>query len=120
LLGKKKLIPHVSPGKTIEGALGSLLASVGLAVWLRGMALPAQSADIVQPPVGMDLGLAALAGVLLNATTQIGDLVESLLKRRCGVKDSSTLLPAHGGVLDLVDSLLFSFSAWFLFLVWLT
>ncbi len=120
LLGKKKLIPHVSPGKTIEGALGSLLASVGLAVWLSDMALPAQVEDTVQPPVGMDLGLAVLVGVLLNATTQIGDLVESLLKRRCGVKDSSTLLPAHGGVLDLVDSLLFSFSAWFLFLVWLT
>ena len=120
LLGKKKLIPHVSPGKTIEGALGSLLASVGLAVWLSDMALPAQVEDTVQPPVGMDLGLAVLIGVLLNATTQIGDLVESLLKRRCGVKDSSTLLPAHGGVLDLVDSLLFSFSAWFLFLVWLT
>lgn len=120
LLGKKKLIPHVSPGKTIEGALGSLLASVGIAVWLRGMALPVQDPAVVQPQLEMDIATALLAGVLLNATTQIGDLVESLLKRRCGVKDSSTLLPAHGGVLDLVDSLLFSFSAWFLFLVWLT
>lgn len=120
LLGKKKLIPHVSPGKTIEGALGSLLASVGIAVWLSDMALPPMSGDTVQPPLGMDLLLALLIGVVLNATTQIGDLVESLLKRRCGAKDSSKLLPAHGGVLDLIDSLLFSFSAWFLFLVWLT
>lgn len=120
LLGKKKLIPHVSPGKTIEGALGSLLASVGIAVWLSDMALPPTSGDTVQPPLGMDLLLALLIGVVLNATTQIGDLVESLLKRRCGAKDSSKLLPAHGGVLDLIDSLLFSFSAWFLFLVWLT
>lgn len=120
LLGKKKLIPHVSPGKTIEGALGSLLASVGIAVWLSDMALPPTSGDTVQTPLRMDLFLALLIGVVLNATTQIGDLVESLLKRRCGAKDSSKLLPAHGGVLDLIDSLLFSFSAWFLFLVWLT
>jgi phosphatidate cytidylyltransferase len=57
---------------------------------------------------------------MLNLTTQIGDLVESLLKRRCDVKDSSQLLPAHGGVLDLVDSLLFSFPAYFLVLAILT
>ena len=111
LLGKKKLIPHVSPGKTIEGALGSLASSLALAFFLRNSLVP----DLQMGPA-----LALLAGALLNATTQIGDLVESLLKRRCGAKDSSTLLPAHGGVLDLVDSLLFSFSAWFLFLVWLT
>ena len=61
-----------------------------------------------------------LTGIMLNITTQTGDLIESLLKRRCGVKDSSTLLPYHGGVLDLVDSLLFSFPAWFLVLVRLT
>lgn len=111
LLGRHKLIPHVSPGKTVEGALGSLLASIGLAAWLR---------SALVPDLGMGIGHALLAGALLNATTQIGDLVESLLKRRCGAKDSSRLLPAHGGILDLVDSLLFSFSAWFLFLVWLT
>jgi phosphatidate cytidylyltransferase len=110
LLGRRKLIPHISPGKTVEGALGSLLASVALAVGLRTLLLD----DL--------LGWlsAAAIGILLNVTTQIGDLVESLLKRRCGQKDSSRLLPAHGGVLDLVDSLLFSFSAWFLVLVWLT
>ena len=111
MLGRRKLIPHVSPGKTIEGALGSLASSLALAFFLRNSLVP----DLQMGPA-----LAWLAGALLNATTQIGDLVESLLKRRCGAKDSSTLLPAHGGVLDLVDSLLFSFSAWFLFLVWLT
>jgi phosphatidate cytidylyltransferase len=70
------------------------------------------------------LGLTVLetvvVGVVLNFTTQTGDLVESLLKRRCGAKDSSHLLPAHGGVLDLIDSLLFSFTAWFLVLVYKT
>jgi len=111
LFGRRKLIPHISPGKTVEGALGSLLSSVVLAWSLRGPLL-----------AGLPVGTVAAVGmgIVLNVTTQTGDLVESLLKRRCGAKDSSRLLPAHGGVLDLVDSLLFSFSAWFLFLVWLT
>lgn len=112
LLGRRKLIPHVSPGKTIEGALGSLAASVALAVTLRG--------PLLAPEVVLPAWLAAIAGVVLNVTTQTGDLIESLLKRRCGAKDSSRLLPAHGGVLDLIDSLLFSFCAWFLLLVWRT
>lgn len=112
LLGRTKLIPHVSPGKTIEGALGSLAASVALAVALRG--------PLLAPEVELPLWLAVAAGVVLNVTTQAGDLIESLLKRRCGAKDSSRLLPAHGGVLDLIDSLLFSFCAWFLVLVWRT
>lgn len=112
LFGRHKLIPHISPGKTVEGALGSLLVSVVLAVLLREALL----APVVQLP-----WVAAVAvGVVLNFTTQTGDLIESLLKRRCGAKDSSRLLPAHGGVLDLVDSLLFSFCAWFPVLVWLT
>jgi phosphatidate cytidylyltransferase len=68
----------------------------------------------------LSLPAALGVGAVLNFTTQTGDLVESLLKRRCGAKDSSRLLPAHGGILDLVDSLLFSFCAWFLILVWLT
>jgi phosphatidate cytidylyltransferase len=112
LFGKHKLIPHISPGKTVEGALGSLLASVVLAVALRQC--------LLLPLVDLPLWAAILLGGALNFTTQTGDLIESLLKRRCGAKDSSRLLPAHGGVLDLVDSLLFSFCVWFLVLVWLT
>ncbi|MBL8729967.1 MAG: phosphatidate cytidylyltransferase [Planctomycetes bacterium] len=112
LLGRTKLIPHISPGKTVEGALGSLAASMALAVWLRG--------GLLEPDVRLPLWGALLTGVMLNFTTQSGDLIESLLKRRCNAKDSSHLLPAHGGILDLVDSLLFSFCAWFLVLVWLT
>ena len=112
MFGRHKLIPHISPGKTVEGALGSLMTSVVLA-WLLN-----------EPMIGARLDLpvwgALLTGVVLNFTTQTGDLIESLLKRRCNAKDSSNLLPAHGGILDLVDSLLFSFCAWFLVLVRLT
>lgn len=112
LFGRTKLIPHISPGKTVEGAAGSLLFSVLLAVLLRG--------PLLEASFTLSLPAALAVGVVLNFTTQTGDLVESLLKRRCGAKDSSRLLPAHGGILDLVDSLLFSFCAWFLILVWLT
>lgn len=112
LFGRRKLIPHVSPGKTWEGMFGSLLFSVALSVSLRSWLL----ADVPE----LQWPGAIPVGVMLNLTTQTGDLVESLLKRRCGAKDSSALLPSHGGILDLLDSLLFSFCAWFLVLVVLT
>jgi len=104
-LGKHKLIPHISPGKSVEGSLGSLVFAIVVAVMLRNELLPV---DV--------LGAVALA-ILINVTTQCGDLVESLVKRRCEVKDSSNLLPEHGGVLDLIDSLLFSLPA-FYFVFW--
>ncbi|MHC5072577.1 MAG: phosphatidate cytidylyltransferase [Planctomycetota bacterium] len=107
-LGRRKLLPHVSPGKTVEGAVGSMVASCLIAVVLRQL--------LLMPEVDVTLTGAVLVGIMLNITAQIGDLVESLLKRRCRVKDSSALLPAHGGVLDLLDSLLFSFPAYFLVL----
>lgn len=110
--GRHKLIPHISPGKTIEGSLGSMVVSCAMSVWL--------SKTLLSPGIEVSLTGAILIGIMLNFTTQIGDLVESLLKRRCGVKDSSRLLPAHGGVLDLTDSLLFSFPAYFLVLTILT
>lgn len=107
-IGRRKLIPHVSPGKTVEGALGGLATSVALALALADPLLGA----------GFPVGTAGIAGlgVALNLTALIGDLVESQLKRRCGVKDSSRLLPAHGGILDLVDSLLFTIPTYWLFL----
>ncbi len=111
-LGSRKLIPHVSPGKSIEGALGGLLASCLLALLL--------APPLLEPVLRLETWQALAIGLLINLTTQIGDLVESLVKRRCGVKDSSTILPVHGGILDLVDSLLFSVPAFFFVLVRLT
>ena len=100
-VGRHKLIPSVSPGKTVEGSLGALAFSIVVA-WLF--------VQLVMRPVGQ-LGLTT-AGVLLfgaavSVAAQVGDLFESLLKREAGVKDSSHLIPGHGGVLDRVDSLLF-------------
>ena len=100
-LGKKKLIPSVSPGKTVAGALGALGTSV-LLTWaiVRLVLRPAIS-------VGMTpMGIVAF-GLAISVAAQVGDLFESLLKRESGVKDSSQLLPGHGGVLDRMDSLLF-------------
>lgn len=111
-LGKHKLIKHISPGKTVEGAVGSMVLAVVTAVLLRG--------PMLDPVLVLGLTGALGLGIMLNITTQAGDLIESLLKRRCGVKDSGSLLPAHGGVLDMVDSLLFSFCAYFPVLAWMT
>jgi phosphatidate cytidylyltransferase len=100
-IGGPKLIPAVSPGKTISGAVGGLIASAALA---------AAYAPYVLRPVaqlGFAPGRALLFGALVSVAAQLGDLVESLLKRDAGVKDSSNLIPGHGGVLDRIDSLLF-------------
>jgi phosphatidate cytidylyltransferase len=102
--GRTKLIPHVSAGKTVEGALGGVLVSIGVALAFRESLI----SELRLSGIGC-----ALVACLISVATQVGDLVESLLKRRCKVKDSSRLLPVHGGILDLTDSLLFSIPAFF-------
>jgi len=97
-IGRRKLYQIVSPKKTIEGAIGGLFSSVvaGSAVgfiFLRNV------------PFATLLFFSLAVAV----TGQIGDLIESMLKRNCGKKDSSALLPGHGGILDRLDSLIFSF-----------
>ncbi len=91
-VGGAKLAPRISPGKTWSGALGgaaaAVLAGALFSPWLAAGAL--------------SLGLAAL---VLSAISQVGDLFESAVKRRAGVKDSSHLIPGHGGVMDRVDGL---------------
>lgn len=96
-IGRHKLTPRLSPGKTVEGAVASLLATfvVGY-LWLerwQWIPLPATVHAVTLP-------------LALNLAAQVGDLVESALKRGAGVKDSSEILPGHGGMLDRVDSLL--------------
>ncbi len=96
-LGKRKLAPLISPKKTIEGSLGGLASSTVAALITKKFLLP-------QVPL---TNLLLLAGVL-GVVSQIGDLAESALKRGAGVKDSSNLLPGHGGMLDRLDGLLFA------------
>lgn len=99
--GKRKLMPSVSPGKTIAGAVGALVVTA-LSSWLFAQFL---LTPIIQ--LGFVRGGALLFGLLVSVAAQVGDLAESLIKREGGVKDSSHLIPGHGGVLDRFDSLLF-------------
>jgi len=96
-LGKHPLAPLISPKKTIEGALGGLLGNVLAAILGKQILLP--NAPLLQLLV---------LGLLLGVVSQIGDLSESALKRGAGVKDSSNLLPGHGGMLDRIDGVLFA------------
>jgi phosphatidate cytidylyltransferase len=100
-LGRHKLIPSVSPAKTVEGAVGGVVVAV-VAAWLYVMFLLEPFAQLSMVPVGL-----VVFAIVISVVAQIGDLAESLFKRDAGVKDSSRLLPGHGGILDRFDSLLF-------------
>ena len=101
LAGRRKLIPKVSPGKTVEGAVGALAATV-LVCWLYVLFVLRPAAQLALPAWAI-----VAFGLAISVTAQVGDLAESLLKREAGVKDSSTIIPGHGGILDRFDSLLF-------------
>ncbi|RZI62825.1 MAG: phosphatidate cytidylyltransferase [Rubrivivax sp.] len=107
--GKRKLAPAISPGKSWEGAIGGLVGVIVLGfVWVHVIdaRVPVDSASMYTVLV-QRLGIVSLlALVFLSAMSVVGDLFESLVKRAAGAKDSSQLLPGHGGVLDRVDALL--------------
>ena len=103
--GKHKLLPTVSPGKTIQGSLGGMMATVGAGCLV----------NLAQPllPWGMDLprfpwGYAVLFYIVVSICAQAGDLFESILKREAGLKDSGVIFPGHGGLLDRIDGVLFA------------
>ena len=112
-IGGRKLIPSVSPAKTVAGAVGGLLASM-LVAWLYARTVLVPVASLGFTPWG-----AVGFGAAISVAAQVGDLFESLLKREGGVKDSSRILPGHGGVLDRFDSLIFVLPIAFLLLGWL-
>lgn len=101
-LGRHKLAPTLSPGKTSEGTAVSVLVTVAFGFWLFRVWFGPASAPAFH---------FVLLPFVINVTAQLGDLAESALKRGAGVKDSSNLIPGHGGVLDRVDALLFALPA---------
>ncbi len=95
-IGRHKLAPVISPGKTIEGAVGGLAASLAVIFAARALLMP-----------DLTVGDCVLIGVPTAIVGPAGDLLESLLKRAAGAKDSGRFLPGHGGILDRIDALLF-------------
>lgn len=114
--GKRQLAPQISPNKTVEGALGALVAAVVVAAAMKA------SFDTWAPSLSMHLGWVTtlLMAPVLAALGIVGDLVESLLKRDAQVKDTGTLLPGTGGVLDRIDSNLIAVPVMYYFLLALT
>ena len=110
LMGRAKLMPAISPGKTRAGAWGALVVTMLVSLAYVRLVLEPQAHLSLRPAVAAGFGL------LVSAVAQVGDLVESMLKREAGVKDSSQLLPGHGGILDRLDSLYFVLPVAFLVL----
>jgi len=115
--GKHKLAPAISPAKTWEGATGGLvsavLAAVVIAVVLKLISVA------LGAPFAFRYWQIIILGLLVGLFAQLGDLVESLLKRNMGVKESGNLLPGHGGVLDRFDSLIFVGAVVYYYVIWL-
>ena len=109
LLGRHQLAPSVSPNKTVEGAIFGWLGGFGATIALDQIL----NLDVQIWPL-------VLLAIVLPVLSQLGDLVESLFKRAMDVKDSSNLIPGHGGVLDRLDSLLFGLPVVYFFLQWTT
>ncbi|TCS93171.1 phosphatidate cytidylyltransferase [Hazenella coriacea] len=96
--GKKKLWPQISPNKTMEGSIAGIVSGILISIFMF----------MIIPELG-GLFTAMITGLMISIAGQMGDLIESAWKRTMGIKDSGSLLPGHGGVLDRFDSLLFSF-----------
>jgi len=116
-LGRHRMSPRISPKKTWEGAIASVVASVGVGVLMFHYAQPISTvlmrAGLIKQKDGIfthsdSLIPVIVLSVILNIAAQLGDLVESLIKRGAGVKDSGAILPGHGGMFDRIDALLFA------------
>ena len=104
-LGRHKMIPRISPKKTWEGTVGGIVFAVGGSMMCLYWPQPLSQGICAS---GMNLTHALAIGLLLGTAAVVGDLAESLIKREANVKDSSNILPGHGGALDMLDSFLFT------------
>ena len=118
--GKHRLSPEISPKKSVEGSIAGLVSSVAFAMlvpWLTqrlALSYPAMQAQLAASPLP-PLWAFALLGLVAGGLSQIGDLVASLVKRHCGIKDFGTIFPGHGGMLDRMDGILFCGVACYVF-----
>jgi phosphatidate cytidylyltransferase len=103
--GRHKLAPTISPGKTWEGTIAGFLGAIIVSL-------------LFTLPLPLGYGQAILIGFLISLFGQIGDLTESLFKRKMGVKDSGRLLPGHGGFLDRIDSVVFAGVVVYYYVIW--
>jgi len=110
-MGKHRLAPAISPTKTWEGALGGLISAI------LGAIVIAMVLNLISP-FAFKYWQIILLGFLVGVFAQLGDLVESLLKRNMGVKESGNLLPGHGGILDRFDSLIFVGAVVYYYVIW--
>ncbi len=127
-LGRHLMSPRISPKKTWEGAIASLLASLVVGMLLYNYALPISTALLNAHLIDRRDGFFALQkpalwptlllSAAINIAAQLGDLVESLIKRGAGVKDSGAILPGHGGMLDRIDALLFAAPVLWYYAAW--
>ena len=108
-LGRHHLAPGISPGKTWEGAIAGILGAIIVSLLFT-----------IPSPLSLPLGYgqAIVLGLLVSLFGQLGDLIESLLKRNMGVKDSGRLLPGHGGALDRIDSVVFAGVVVYYYVIW--
>ena len=127
-LGRHRMAPRISPKKTWEGAVASLLASMAVGWLLYKYALPISSAllnaHLIERKDGVfaqnmqPLWITLLLSAAINLAAQLGDLVESLIKRGAGAKDSGSILPGHGGMLDRIDALLLAAPVLWYYAAW--
>lgn len=109
--GRRKLMPRVSPGKTVEGGVAGLVGAMAAGGIYAALVLADQPAYAVPALLGVGMGL------VIGVAAQVGDLAESVLKREAGKKDSGELLPGHGGALDRFDALFFTVPLTYVMLV---
>ena len=114
LIGGVKLAPSVSPNKTVSGSIGGIVAAIAVMVGLSKIPIVAPTNGL-GPVTGLDVAVALFLGCGLGILSQIGDLLESALKRHLKVKDTGSILPGHGGLLDRFDGYLFTVPGFYLF-----